>query len=318
MADVRINTLFLRHPKTIKLQKKAGPKAVLALIQLWFWVAENRPKGELYGMDAEDIGIAANWDGDNLKLISLLTELRWLDFDGEIYHIHDWQDHNPWLFGSPDRKEHSQKAAKARWDKKLGKESKNNDECSSMPDAMPNDALSINEHCTEQESAMPNECSSMPDAMPQYQYQYQNHLQIQDQFQDHIQKERETHAQARDARSSSLAEFNRFYENYPLKVGRVKAEAAWLKHKLTDATPIIEALQAQQARRKVIDAAGGFVPHWRNPATWLNQRGWEDEELPLPETSAAIAKFEPRQQPVSQFERNRQGIAAFLAMGERE
>ena len=285
MADVRINTLFLRHPKTIKLQKKAGPKAVLALIQLWFWVAENRPRGELYAMDADDIGIAANWDGDNLKLISLLVDLRWLDFDGEIYHVHDWQDHNPWLFGSTDRKEHSKKAAKARWDKRLGKQ-------------IENDGL----------------CSSMPDAMPQYQYQ----IQYQNQSQDHLQKERDTHAQAREARSAGLAEFNRFYQEYPLKVGRVKAEAAWLKHKLTDATPILEALKAQQARRKVIDAAGGFVPHWRNPATWLNQRGWEDEELPLPETSTAIAKFEPRQQPVSQFERNRQGIAAFLAMGERE
>lgn len=305
MADVRINTLFFRHPKTIKLQKKAGPKAVLALIQLWFWVAENRPKGELYGMDAEDIAIAADWDGDNLKLISLLVELRFIDFEDGIYRIHDWKDHNPWLFGSTDRKEHSKKAAKARWDKLLGKTEQDNETCSSMPSAMPNDALSINEHCTEQESAMPNECTSMPSAMPQYQYQFQS----QDQSQDHLQNT----SKARSRKRVSPGRFDEFWVRYPVKGSKAKAEVAWKK--VTDEQAVLDALDAQIKWRIDRQRANVWTAQWRHASTWLNQRGWEDVLDPLP--TAPILSL-PAKRAQTQAERNRSALAEWMAMGDDE
>ncbi len=71
--------------------------------------------------------------------------------------------------------------------------------------------------------------------------------------------------------------FDAWYDGYPRKTGRMKAEKSW--DKLTDA----EKIQAWDAladwNRKAAVEGTKFLPY---PATWLNQRRWEDEEI-LPE-----------------------------------
>lgn len=72
------------------------------------------------------------------------------------------------------------------------------------------------------------------------------------------------------SRSASSAEFDQFWNCYPKKVGRGAAEKAWLK--------AIAVTTAEEITRVVQAYPWGedkqFIPH---PATWLNQRRWQDQ-----------------------------------------
>lgn len=70
--------------------------------------------------------------------------------------------------------------------------------------------------------------------------------------------------------------FAKFWSIYPSKVAKVAAARAWRRLKPGKALQahLLDALELH----KVSDQwQRGFVPH---PATWLNQRRWEDE-LPV-------------------------------------
>lgn len=69
-----------------------------------------------------------------------------------------------------------------------------------------------------------------------------------------------------------ITTFNVFWTAYPRKVAKPAAMKTWLRIKPDDALTksIIDAIKRQRLCDKEIQ----FVPH---PATWLNQRRWEDE-----------------------------------------
>lgn len=66
--------------------------------------------------------------------------------------------------------------------------------------------------------------------------------------------------------------FNRFWEQYPKKIGKGAAEKAWMKVSPELELRIIAAITAQKKSEQWKDPQ--YIPH---PATWLNQRRWEDE-----------------------------------------
>jgi hypothetical protein len=70
-----------------------------------------------------------------------------------------------------------------------------------------------------------------------------------------------------------------FWECYPLKVKKPKAEAAFLKLKPDRALldRMLQALDRQKQTTAWRKNNGQFIPH---PATWLNNRQWEDEVTP--------------------------------------
>lgn len=73
--------------------------------------------------------------------------------------------------------------------------------------------------------------------------------------------------------------FDRFWQAYPKKVGKGAAEKSFGKFKPDDALTerMLRAIEAQRSTRQWKE---GYIP---NPATWLNQRRWEDEvETDLP------------------------------------
>lgn len=78
--------------------------------------------------------------------------------------------------------------------------------------------------------------------------------------------------------------FDRFWAVYPRKVGKGKAEDSFGKYKpddeLTDT--MIRAVEAAKKTPQWSRDGGQYIPH---PATWLNQRRWEDE-LPQAEPAA--------------------------------
>ena len=73
--------------------------------------------------------------------------------------------------------------------------------------------------------------------------------------------------------SSNDDAFPEFWSNYPKKVGKGAAEKSWKKHK-PDLAVVLEALEKQKNSDQWVRDGGQFIPH---PATWLNQKRWEDE-----------------------------------------
>lgn len=72
---------------------------------------------------------------------------------------------------------------------------------------------------------------------------------------------------------SYSVEFDSFWKMYPRKTGKGSAWKAWEKAKPEIST--VEAALRWQIRSEQWTKDGGqFIPH---PATWLNQRRWEDE-----------------------------------------
>nr|WP_249121959.1 hypothetical protein [Pseudomonas juntendi] len=78
------------------------------------------------------------------------------------------------------------------------------------------------------------------------------------------------------ADAPSLVDFDRFWKLYPRKVGKAKAEKAWLKLKVgEDLFDLIGAALAAWSKSHDWTKDGGqFIPH---AATWLNGKRWEDE-----------------------------------------
>lgn len=94
--DIRLSCGFLAHPKTRRLRRRHGADAVLALIGLFAWAAQNRYDGNLAGLTDEDIEDVADWDGAPGALVAALVDLRWLDGSPGHRVIHEWAEHNPY------------------------------------------------------------------------------------------------------------------------------------------------------------------------------------------------------------------------------
>ena len=112
-GDYRIKIGFFRHHKTKRLKKEGGADAILALLQIWEWAAEQRPDGDLSGLSAEDIDIVVDWDS-SMPLATLLSEAGFLDGDEGDYRLHDWAEHNPWVAESTRRSDAARLSRLAR------------------------------------------------------------------------------------------------------------------------------------------------------------------------------------------------------------
>lgn len=96
MADIRLDSEFFNHPKTVKLERACGEAGIISLQKLWIWAAANRPNGDLNGLDDEDIEIAGKWAGESGAFASALVRLHWLDGEPGQYRLHGWAKHNHW------------------------------------------------------------------------------------------------------------------------------------------------------------------------------------------------------------------------------
>lgn len=118
VSDFRLDPGFLKHPKTQKLARRIGADAPLRLIELWGWAVDNRPTGELTGMDVEDIAIAAGCAGDAAAFVDALVELRWLDVSDDCYALHNWSERQPWVAGAEERSAAATRLALSAWHKR--------------------------------------------------------------------------------------------------------------------------------------------------------------------------------------------------------
>lgn len=71
--------------------------------------------------------------------------------------------------------------------------------------------------------------------------------------------------------------FNLFWDIYPKKVGKGKVEEWFKKNKPSEelTSMIIRAIEEQKYSQQWLKEDGQFIP---NPATWLNQKRWQDGE----------------------------------------
>jgi len=73
--------------------------------------------------------------------------------------------------------------------------------------------------------------------------------------------------------SSSDDGFGSFWKIYPKKVGKGAAEKAWEKQN-PNLDVVVASIEAQITSEQWQKDNGQYIP---NPATWLNQKRWEDE-----------------------------------------
>lgn len=83
-------------------------------------------------------------------------------------------------------------------------------------------------------------------------------------------------------------EFEAFWKKYPKKVAKGAAEKSFKKIKPSEdlMKTIMQAIERQKESDQWKDQGGRYIP---NPATWLNQRRWEDEETEAEERSSMFA-----------------------------
>jgi len=78
-----------------------------------------------------------------------------------------------------------------------------------------------------------------------------------------------------------IDEFTIFYQKYPLKKSKKKAEESWLRLSKTKKLPPIEtvltAIENQIKEKELLVKNNRFCPEWKHPSTWLNQECWNDE-----------------------------------------
>lgn len=112
--DIRIDINLLENKKYRRLRKRLGPAAMEALAALWCHTARNFPDGNLVGWTEDDVddllaGVGVANPG------AALVETRWLDKTEDGFHVHDWEQHQPYVTGAPARVEAARKAGEARW-----------------------------------------------------------------------------------------------------------------------------------------------------------------------------------------------------------
>lgn len=117
--DIRLDTGFLGNLKTRKLLRDLGVEGPVCLIRLWCYVGERHPKGALNGISEDDLEEIAGWSGERGAFASYAVRMRWVDRgENGALSIHDWKEHQPYIFHSDKRSEAARDAAVARWEGK--------------------------------------------------------------------------------------------------------------------------------------------------------------------------------------------------------
>lgn len=273
MDDIRLTTAFPKHPKTRKLERQLGGAGVWALIRLFLWTADERPDGGLAGMTDEDLELVVDWPGP-LSLIEALAKLRFLEGEAGSRRWHDWDTHQPWVSKKPERIERARDAANARWENRTPEYRK------AVSGKM--NAARLRRQTDTREPAAPIELTTDPTVNTCSNHACRTTATYLEQDADvpptpplHSHDDSPSDiAQPKPLSGCVFGRFDSFWEAYPKKIAKVAARKAWGKIANVDA--ICPEIIAGIARWSTTPQWGDvqFVPH---PATFLNQRRWEDE-----------------------------------------
>ena len=87
-------------------------------------------------------------------------------------------------------------------------------------------------------------------------------------------RDRERESTTPQAVGPSVSDFEKFWSEYPKKVGKLDAQKAWKKNSSPGIDKILEAISQQRASPQWTKDGGKFIP---NPATWINGGRWDDQ-----------------------------------------
>ena len=119
--DMRISVDFVDHPKTKRLVRQVGFEGVYCLLKLFSTASKIYQRGMLKDCDQDDIEDMCGWTGESGKLFAALIDekIGFLeDVDGQ-YHIHDWEENQPWIYHAGERSRIAKENIKKRWNKDL-------------------------------------------------------------------------------------------------------------------------------------------------------------------------------------------------------
>lgn len=247
--DMRIDVNFVDHPKVKRLIRTAGYEAFYCLMRLFSSVAKSYPKGVLTGCNQDDIESLADWRGESGVLFSALTDPDFLFLEriGEHWQIHEWDIHQPWVFNSKERSEIARQNVNKRYNKPQETyEPYTNGSTDGSETVIPNGY----------ETPTQNTPSPSPSPIPIPSHRNKS-----------ITQQKSVYAQQR---------FNDFWEAYPRKQAKGKAEKLWKLIDMDDTLfqTIMDAIEKQKGSDDWKDEDGRYIPY---PSTWLERKGWEDE-----------------------------------------
>jgi hypothetical protein len=290
--DFRVSVDFFAHHKAKKLRKRLGSGALLSLLQLWAYAAKIRTDGNLTGMSAEDIELAAEWEGDDGAFAHALEEVGFLDvrrtsderqtnvnesrtfvnerqtdvngrstfFDASEIRLHDWEENNQWAAGSSNRGDQARFARLAKINRKAFDELKTQGVTAISKNdysMLTNVKRTSDERQTDVNAALTPAPS--PDPAP-------------------IAKEKDSKTPPNPPKGDDEAvplAFAEWWRAYPKKVGQKAALKAWKKAKGKPPLPVLlAAVEKQKTWAQWQRDGGQYIP---NPSTWLNQGRWNDE-----------------------------------------
>ena len=81
--------------------------------------------------------------------------------------------------------------------------------------------------------------------------------------------------------------FDKFWEAYPNKKDKQKAQKAWIKHQ-PDIVNVLKALVTQKGSEQWKKGNGQFIPL---PSTWINGARWDDELTASKQVNSTYASF---------------------------
>jgi hypothetical protein len=101
------------------------------------------------------------------------------------------------------------------------------------------------------------------------------HLESISESKDRIGKDR-IGKKIKEKRKNIEEDFDKFWKEYPVKKSKGKAFDVFVRTEVP-VSVIIDAIRNQKEERRKLLSQKIFIPEWKHPTTWLNQRCWEDE-----------------------------------------
>lgn len=276
--DARLNVEFPTHPKTVKLMRRVGKDGAWSLVCLFLWTAANRPSGDLFGMTAEDIEIAAGWEGEHEGLIDALLAVGYLERAGEGFRMHDWEEHNPWAAGAQARSDKARKAQLIRdhgkekgemmfFDAQQRKHQKASESHQNASDLSSRYLVDQKTDLVDGKTDLQDISEISQGSSPLLSFPILSSP-------NQHQKTLAQRVERKPASTAYTEQFLKFWKAYPRPDGKAAAQKSWTRQKLDSlADTIIADVLARKSGAAWKEEGGKFIPHG---STYLNNRRWED------------------------------------------
>jgi len=282
-----------RHPKLLRLsqQLRIHPAQTIGHLQyLWWWALDYSPTGDLSAFASAEISAASYWAGDAEQFLKALKDCGWIDDDN---HLHDWEDYAGKLISYRESNARRQSLHRNVDLKKKIRE-RDEDQCRycgiivNWNDKRGSSGGTYDHVIPDGENTLENlvvccrSCnSSKKDRTPEEaglvlkkkQNIFETDLNT---CLNKFTRQYSTEPNQTKHKLAHISDFDEFWKSYPRKTGKGRAEKTWLKINPNKelSQRILTAVKAQRNSKDWTKDGGIFIPY---PATWLNDRRWEDE-----------------------------------------